>query len=312
MKKLAYVFAGQGSQFTGMGLDFLTKNSNLIQLEEKADAILGYHTRDILLSDDGRVNQTVYTQPLVLLSSIYAYESLHQLGIKPEGVLGFSLGEYTALYAAEVFTFDEIMNLIKMRSRWMHEASLEHQGAMAAVLGLAPETVDQICDQLNEQIFPANYNSPTQTVISGAHDMIEEAMSRMRQAGAKRVMKLNVSGAFHSPWMMSAGKKFGSYIKDMRLHNPQCEVILNTTAEPLIIDELKNEMIKQISSPVRFMQAILNMKQKGYTHFIEIGPGTVLSGLIKKIDETLEVTHLERITDLDRVKGWLKEHGFIE
>lgn len=312
MKKLAFVFAGQGSQYPQMGLDFLEDNLDLNTLSKKADHILGYPSKEVLTGLDCRLNQTKYTQPMILLSSIYAYEYLKTLDIKPEGMLGFSLGEYTALYASGVFSFEETIELVNNRAEFMHQSTQEHQGSMAAILGLPSKDVVDLLNRLNGSVYPANFNSPIQTVISGTDDMIDIAIIKAKELGCKRAIKLNVSGAFHSPLMLSASTQFEEYIKPFNPKNPSCQVILNTTAKPLLIHELKEEMVKQIISPVRFVEAITYMINEKFTHFIEIGPGTVLSGLIKKIDEHLEVTHISHKNDLDQVKGWLIHHGFIK
>ncbi|MFA5525386.1 MAG: ACP S-malonyltransferase [Acholeplasmataceae bacterium] len=311
MGKLALVFAGQGSQYSGMGQDFVEHNTDLLKLEQQANQLLGYRTKDIVF-DEHLLNQTRYTQPLLVLTSIYAFETLSKLGITPKGLLGFSLGEYSALYAAGIFTFEEIINLIKKRAEVMDDQANHQQGKMAAILGLDKDRVENLIIDINDLVYVANYNSPLQTVISGSEHAVDLALEKAKQLGAKRAVKLNVSGAFHSPLMKDASLIFKEYLDVFQPKQPGIDVYLNTTAKPLTINQLKNEMINQMVLPVRFVESILQMKKDGFTHFIEVGPGTVLSGLIKKIDMDLEVTHIGNLTDIENVKGWLIEHGFIK
>lgn len=312
MGKLAFVFAGQGSQYVNMGLDFLEHQEKLFQFERQANTILGYNTRERIASDDGSIHETQYTQPLVLLSTIYAYETLQSLGIYPDGVCGFSLGEYAALYASKVFSFDEIIKLVSSRASIMHDETKKHPGAMAAILGLSSDVVDNICQEIGDGVYAANYNSPQQTVISGTEEAILRAIEVAKHRGAKRAMKLQVSGAFHSPLMMEASTRFEGVLHVVQPRQPMVPIYLNTTARKANLESIKKEMIKQISSPVRFVEAINEMKKDGFTHFIEVGPGAVLSGLIRKIDSDLHVINCDHYTDIETVKGWLKEHGFIK
>lgn len=312
MGKLAFVFAGQGSQYINMGLDFLEHQEKLVHFERQANAILGYNTRERISSDDGLIHQTQYTQPLVLLSTIYAYETLKSLGINPDGVCGFSLGEYAALYASSVFSFDEIIKLVSSRASIMHDETKKLPGAMAAILGLTSDVVDNICQEIGQGVYAANYNSPQQIVISGTEEAIIRAIEEAKNRGAKRAMRLQVSGAFHSPLMMGASKCFEQILQDVHPKQPMIPLYLNTTAQRAHLESLKKEMVKQISSPVRFVESILEMKKDGFTHFIEVGPGAVLSGLIRKIDGDLHVINCDHYADIETVKGWLKEHGFIK
>ncbi|MCF7931162.1 MAG: ACP S-malonyltransferase [Acholeplasmataceae bacterium] len=312
MKKLALVFAGQGSQYAGMGIDLVDAFLELKEKEKKASDFLGFDVREILLSTDGKINETEFTQGLVLLTSIYAYEIFKTLNVKVSAVTGFSLGEYSALYAANVFDFEHIMRIIQKRSEFMKACSLKYPGKMAAVIGLSKDIVEKICQESSEKgiVVAANYNSPIQIVISGEEQAVIYASEKAKEAGAKRVMMLNVSGAFHSPLMKEAGENLYDFLRNLTYNAPKFPIYMNTTAKPLIQDNLYQEMEKQIQSSVYFEQTIEQMVQDGVTHIIEIGPGTVLSGLIKKININIEVSHFGKLNDLEELKGWLNEHGF--
>lgn len=312
MSKLALVFAGQGSQYPDMGLDFVEAYPSLIEKEKIASKILGFDVKEILLSRNGKINETEYTQGLVLLASIYAYEVFLTLDAEVSAVSGFSLGEYSALYAAKIFDFEQIMKIIAKRSALMQTCTLKYPGKMAAILGLSSLEVDAICEASKEKgiIVSANYNSPVQVVISGEEQAVNYACELAKERGAKRAVMLNVSGAFHSPLMKEAGDGLAQFIKEIPYRTPECPIYMNTTARPLIEDNLYQEMEKQIQLPVYFEQTIEQMVKDGITHIIEVGPGTVLSGLIKKINIEIEVAHLGKLSDLDILKGWLDDHGF--
>lgn len=313
MGKLAIVFAGQGSQYTGMGLDFCEINPESNQKLNQASSILGYDVRTLLTSENGEMNQTLYTQPLMMLATIFAYDELLKYVSKVDGVLGFSLGEYSALYAASIFSFEDLVQIISKRASFMHEQTQKYPGKMAAILGLDAQAVNEICSKVKSGLVVcANYNSPTQTVISGEAQAVEDAVLLCKENGAKRAIVLNVSGAFHSPLMKEAGEKLFEVLRTYQTSKPEKPLYLNSTSRPLIFSELKEEMKKQIFSPVLFTQSIEHMIEDGFTHFIEVGPGTVLSGLIRKISVNLEVTNLSSIQDLDNLKGWLNTHGFAK
>ena len=314
MNKLGLVFSGQGSQYTGMGLDFVEFNPLLKEKELQATQILGYDVKEVLSSSDGRLNETKYTQPLILLSTIFAYESFKSLSVEVEAVAGFSLGEYSAFYASGIFNFEQIIKLINQRSAFMQQCAIQNPGKMAAILGLSPLEVETVCKDASSEglVLCANYNSPVQTVISGEERAVLKAIELSKMRGAKRAIELNVSGAFHSPLMKDAGDQLYNYVKLIPYQEPVFPVYLNTTAEPLDSKDLYKVMKNQIQTPVYFEQTIRNMAKRGIAHFIEIGPGTVLSGLIKKIDINLEVTNLNKAADLELLKGWLTTHGFIK
>ncbi|MBN2268005.1 MAG: ACP S-malonyltransferase [Acholeplasmataceae bacterium] len=311
MSKLGVVFAGQGSQYLGMGLDFCSINQQTQQILDEASIILGYDVKQKLSFSSDELNQTVFTQPLVFLSTIFAFDELIKYTESIEGALGFSLGEYAAFYAANIFSFKDLLMMVQHRGFLMnHEASI-HRGKMAAIVGLDSNIVNQICHGIkSEKVVCANFNSPFQTVISGEEDAVDDAIKLCIREGAKRTIILNVSGAFHSPLMKNAALKFYEYIKPIEVNLPTKAVYLNTTSELLNIKDIKEDMMKQIFSPVLFMQSIKQMINDGFTHFIEVGPGNVLSAQLKKIDGNLEVTNLSNINDIEHVKGWLLKHGF--
>ena len=311
MKKLGVVFAGQGSQSIGMGLDFAHYNPTTKHKLDQASLILGYDVEKVLNSENNEINQTIYTQPLMFLATIFAFDELIKLKVDIKGMCGFSLGEYSAFYGASIFSYENLLKIVNQRAKFMHDESQRYPGKMAAIIGLESSLVHEICEKTTEGIVVvANYNSPIQTVISGEEKAVLKAIDKLKEIGAKRAIPLNVSGAFHSPLMKEAGQKLFDAIKHIESKEPIYDVYMNTTGKQLVYEDIKVEMKNQIFSPVLFNQSILEMKKKGFTHFIEVGPGTVLSGLIKKIDVNLEVTNLSKVEDLERVKGWLIEHGF--
>jgi [acyl-carrier-protein] S-malonyltransferase len=311
MKKLALVFVGQGSQYLNMGLDYVDMFPEFKEKEVMASKLLGYDVRNMLSSTDGKINDTRYTQPLMMLATIFAYEAFLTLNAKVDAVAGFSLGEHGAYYAAQVFNFEQIMKIVDYRAQHMQTCALNNPGKMAAIIGLNKDLVDQACHEASDQgiVVSANYNSPVQVVISGEEKAVLKAMEITKSLGAKRALELNVSGAFHSPLMKQAADQVYEFIKKESYQEPVVPLYMNTTAKPLESSKLFDEMRKQIQSPVYFEQMINQMIEDGITHFVEIGPGTVLSGLIKKINMNVEVTHLDRASELDTLKGWLIDHG---
>ena len=313
MSKLAVLFAGQGSQYSGMGIDFLEADSTLKHYIKQADERLGYSSYDVLTSTDGRLNETKYTQPMMFLTSVLAFESFKKLNPDIQGVAGFSLGEYNAFYASEIYDFNQLIELVSKRASWMDEAANKTKGSMAAIIGLSSEKVDALCQNIIDGVVvPANYNSPIQTVVSGDEHAVDALIELAKSEGAKRAIKLNVSGAFHSPLMQEAGINLFNYVNTCPKQKNTLPLYMNTTAKPLVFNELEEQMKRHVFSPVQFVKLIEQMVHDGYTHFIEIGAGTVLSGLVKKINLDLEVTNLGKVTDLDHVKGWLETHGFIK
>ena len=278
----AYVFPGQGAQFVGMGKDLYESNEQARELFEKANEILGFRITDIMFegtADD--LKQTKVTQPAVFLHSVI---SAIVLGVEPEMVAGHSLGEFSALVVAKALSFEDGLRLVAARAMAMQKACEMNPSVMAAVLGLPDEKVEEVCAQIDGVVVPANYNCPGQLVISGANEAIDAACEKMKEAGAKRALKLPVGGAFHSPLMEPARVELEAAIRATTYYKPVCPVYQNIDAKPYTDpEELKRNSIAQLTGPVRWTQTVQNMVADGATSFRELGPGTVLQGLIKKI-----------------------------
>ncbi len=311
MKKLGLLFSGQGSQYINMGMDFVLSSVKNQEFIDQASKILGYDVK-IVINDESKIHETRYTQPLVFLTTLLAFDAFKSLEVSFDGVAGFSLGEYSAYFATELFDALPLLKLVKERAELMHEETLKTKGKMAAIIGLDQETIKKLCNKNDKIVVPANFNSPIQTVISGEEEGVLSIIEEAKAIGAKRAMMLQVSGAFHSPLMKPAGDKFYELVHHLEVKNPKVPIYLNTTAKPLIKEKLFLEMSKQIYSPVLFTDIMQHMTEDGFTHFIEIGPGNVLSGLVRKINPDLQIINLGKTSDIETVKGWLIEHGFIK
>ena len=278
----AYVFPGQGAQFVGMGKDLYESNEQARELFERANEILGFRITDIMFEGTAEdLKQTKVTQPAVFLHSVI---SALVLGVEPEMVAGHSLGEFSALVVAKVLSFEDGLRLVAARAMAMQKACELNPSVMAAVLGLPDEKVEEVCAGIDGVVVPANYNCPGQLVISGANEAIDAACEKMKEAGAKRAMKLPVGGAFHSPLMEPARVELEAVIRATTYNKPICPVYQNVDAKPYTDpEELKRNSIAQLTGPVRWTQTVQNMVADGASSFRELGPGTVLQGLIKKI-----------------------------
>lgn len=287
----AYIFPGQGAQFSGMGLD-LYENSTLAQeLFEKANKILGFTITDIMFEGSTEdLKQTKVTQPAVFLHSVILAKTLGD-SFKPDMVAGHSLGEFSALVAAGALTFEDGLRLVSQRAQAMQKACELQPSTMAAVLGLEDDIVEKICKTTEGIVVAANYNCPGQLVISGDVEAINKACESLKDAGARRALVLPVGGAFHSPLMEPAREELAAAIENTTFSKPNCPIYQNVTASAITDEnEIKANLILQLTAPVRWTQSVQQMVADGATHFTEVGPGKVLQGLVKKIHRDAETT----------------------
>ncbi|GGK42563.1 MULTISPECIES: ACP S-malonyltransferase [Flavobacteriaceae] len=284
----AYIFPGQGAQFTGMGLD-LYQNSPLAQeLFEQANNILGFSITDIMFEGSAEdLKQTKVTQPAIFLHSVILAKTLGE-DFKPEMVAGHSLGEFSALVANGVLTFEDGLKLVSKRALAMQKACEAQESTMAAVLGLEDTIVEEVCASIDGVVVAANYNCPGQLVISGEITAIDKACAALTEKGAKRALKLPVGGAFHSPLMAPAREELAEAINNTVFSEPMCPVYQNVVAKAVTnADEIKENLIAQLTAPVRWTQCVQAMIADGGTEFVEVGPGKVLQGLMRKIDRNV-------------------------
>lgn len=292
----AYVFPGQGAQFVGMGKDLYDNSQVAKDLFEKANQILGFRITDLMFAgSDEDLRQTKVTQPAIFLHSVILSKVLGN-DFKPEMVAGHSLGEFSALVANGALSFEDGLVLVSKRAMAMQKACEKEPSTMAAILGLDDAVVEKICNEIDDVVVAANYNSPGQLVISGSMKGIEVACEKLKAAGAKRALPLKVGGAFHSPLMEPARVELAQAIESTTFNKPTCPVYQNVDAKPYTDPEqIKKNLISQLTSPVRWTQIMQNMIADGATSFTELGPGNVLQGLIKKVGPTLEVESKQSI-----------------
>jgi len=281
----AYVFPGQGAQFVGMGKDLYDNNSSAKELFEKANEVLGFRITDVMFAGtDEELKQTEITQPAIFLHSVIAYLVAEGIPV-PDMVAGHSLGEFSALVANRTLAFEDGLRLVHKRAKAMQKACEEHPSTMAAVLKFGSDKIEEVCASVTDDVVvTANYNSPQQVVISGTLEGIERAKALLREAGARRILDLNVGGAFHSPLMLTAQQELAAAIEDTEFHTPICPIYQNISAKGTTdINVIKQNLKDQLTHPVRWTQSVLNMVADGADQFTEFGPGEVLTGLIKRI-----------------------------
>lgn len=309
MGKRVFMFPGQGSQYIGMGKEFYDTMPNAKAVIDLASEQTGLDIPALCFEENDKLNITEYTQICMLAVEAAIYQAIIDKGITPDVTAGLSLGEYGALIASGAMTMADAFAVVRKRGIYMQEA-VPTGGAMTAVLGLDPQVIEDICkktaDETNSVVSVANYNCPGQIVISGKTEAVAEAGEKLKEAGAKRVLPLKVSGPFHSKMLVGAGEKLGKVLDTVEIHTPEIPYIANVTAD-YVTDaaDVKPLLMKQVSSSVRWEQTIRKMLADGVDTFIEIGPGKTLTGFMRKTDKNAKAFNIEKLEDIDKVKGAL-------
>lgn len=301
MSKIAFIYPGQGAQVCGMGKDFYEQTEIGKQVFDLATDLLGFSVPELCFTENDRLDITEYTQAAMVTTSIAMTKVLESKGVKPNVTAGLSLGEYCALYAAGVMSEADAIKTVRRRGILMQSEVPAGLGAMAAVLAMDAAAIEAVIENV-EGVQIANYNCPGQIVISGKKEAVETACEKLKEAGAKRTIMLNVSGPFHSRMLTGAGEKLGEVLEQVEVHKPAVPYVANVTAEYVTDEaEVKPLLMKQVSSSVRWQQSVEAMLADGVDTFIEIGPGKTLAGFMRKIDRTVKVLNIEKLEDVDRV-----------
>ena len=295
MTKTAFLFAGQGAQKLGMARDLYDQYPIVKETYDQASRVLGYDLRDLIDQDEEKLNQTRYTQPAILTTSVAIYRLLVEKGLQPDMVAGLSLGEYSALVAAGSLDFEDAVALIAKRGQFMETAAPAGTGKMVAVMNTDVALIEEVCEKASDKgyVKPANYNTPAQIVIGGDVAAVDAAVDYLKEAGAKRLIPLNVSGPFHTALLQPASEKLAMELETVDFQDFQIPLVGNTEAKVMEKEQIKSLLARQVMEPVRFYESIDTMKELGLTKVIEIGPGKVLSGFLKKIDKNIEVLAVE-------------------
>ena len=300
MTKTAFLFAGQGAQYLGMARDLYEQYDVVKATFEEASQVLGYDVRALIDQDEEKLNQTRYTQPAILTTSFAIYRLLAEKGIQPDMVAGLSLGEYSALVAAGALDFKTAVALVAKRGAFMEEAAPAGSGKMVAVLNADVTLIEEACQTASQLgvVSPANYNTPGQIVIGGDVAAVDKAVELLKEAGVKRLIPLNVSGPFHTALLKPASEQLAQVLAETEFADFQLPLVGNTEADIMEADRIEELLTRQVMEPVRFYDSIAKMQEAGVTEFIEIGPGKVLSGFMKKIDKSAVVYSVESVETL--------------
>lgn len=303
----AFLFSGQGAQYEGMGKELYEAYPVVRETFDEASDTLGYDVAALCFEPNDRLNLTEYTQPAILTVSTAFLRAANQEWLHPDAVLGLSLGEYTALVASGALPFATAVDLVKKRGRFMTQAAPFGSGKMVAVMNVAVEEIEKSCQEASEMtgkiVVPANYNTPQQIVIGGEVEAVDQAVVLLQEKGVRRMIPLNVSGPFHTPILAPAATQLAQELAQIEFSEMKLPVIANTTAKVMKQDQIKELLERQVMSPVRFYESIATLQDLGVTNYIEVGPGKVLSGFLKKIDKTLVS---ERIEDQETLKQTLE------
>ena len=306
MSKIAFIYPGQGAQYIGMGQEFYEQTETGKKTFDKASELLGFSMPDLCFKENDQLNITEYTQAAMVTVSIAMTKVLNELGVFADVTAGLSLGEYAALFAAGVMREEDAITVVRQRGILMQEAVPAGIGAMAAILALENETIEKVTKDI-EDVWIANYNCPGQIVISGKKEAVDLACEKLKEAGAKRTLSLNVSGPFHSGMLVQAGEKLGKVLEGISLNTPSIPYVANVTADYVTdASKVRDLLTRQVSSSVRWQQSVEAMIADGTDTFVEIGPGKTLSGFMKKISRDVKVMNIEKLADMEKAVEELK------